>query len=132
MTIASALSSAAFLPISKTGPPAPGGSSGTPPQVDIPTLPPQLPVIIIRPAWQPPQCKTPWSHPHDVPTDGSYVRLQDDIWVRWDSSLDGWVHWFGVDSGEYMRDTSGIWYSLSDTGVKTRLPNIDDRQFFRP
>jgi len=123
------LAAPAALPVYKAGPPAPGGGPGTPPGEDF-EPPPYVPKTATKPvitAWQPPACGMGWTSPSgDVPRDGSWHRYFNDVWVSYDTTIGGWVHWVGDNSNKYLRTSGGAWHMLAEDGSKAPVKTMTD------
>jgi hypothetical protein len=74
-------------------------------------------------------CGAIWDANLEVGTNGEFQRYVNNVWVRYDAKLKGWVHDMGQEGNiQYLRKANGSWYNLTN-GVPSFMPNITDNNW---
>ncbi|MBI9051574.1 MAG: right-handed parallel beta-helix repeat-containing protein [Anaerolineaceae bacterium] len=75
-------------------------------------------------------CGMIWDANRDIDKTGEFQRYVNDVWVRYDANLGGFVHDMGQeDNVQYLRKTDGSWHLISADGEMSAMSEIDDNNW---
>jgi hypothetical protein len=75
-------------------------------------------------------CGMVWDANTEINTEGVFQRYVNDVWIRYDANLNGWVHDMGQEENvQHLRKPDGSWHLIDSNGTMSAMPNITDNNW---